>query len=32
MLVADPVSRREIIALHRASMNESPAIVALLAA
>jgi DNA-binding transcriptional LysR family regulator len=30
--VADPVPRREIIALHRVSMNDSPAIEALLAA
>jgi DNA-binding transcriptional LysR family regulator len=30
--VADPVPRREIVALHRASMGDSPAIAALLAA
>jgi DNA-binding transcriptional LysR family regulator len=30
--VADPVPSREIIALHRASMSDSPAIEALLAA
>jgi DNA-binding transcriptional LysR family regulator len=32
VLVADPAPSREIIALHRASMNDSPAIEALLAA
>ena len=30
--VADPVPSREIVALHRASMSDSPAIAALLAA
>jgi hypothetical protein len=30
--VADPVPSREILALHRASMSDSPAIAALLAA
>ena len=29
---ADPVPRRDIVALHRASMSDSPAIAALLAA
>jgi hypothetical protein len=32
VLIDDPVPHREIVALRRASMNDSPAIAALLAA